>query len=198
MTVFRGRFVVGVRVRSSDAFMLVSFLLILVASSDVFAEPRRGNTDTPMGAALPDVPNLQLTLPSLAPKSPASQLRVLPVSSPTEASPSRWMDGYRAFALNLGEARYLTDIQLSFQFEGFAWRLGGFRIEAGAEISPVSQSICPVCKSGMWSSRLRLGYDLGTVGPVQSVTPSLELQRKDERIKRAGTGLVRFGVGGAF
>lgn len=162
-------------------------------------EPKSNSDSVPVG--LPPVPSLRLTLPTLVPPQPSSAAQsLLPLILPHEAAVGFLTRGHRTLPIALLGPRYVLDSELALRIEGFSWTWRNWRLHSGAELAPSSGSDCgPECRIGTWSSRVQLGYDLGTIGPVRNATPFLEVRRKDANpSKRLGTGVVRFGLDGAF
>jgi hypothetical protein len=187
-------------------------LTVVLGSTRASAEPTSAPTDrtdsdsggdveSVRALSLPHVPTLRLSLPSSPWLTPTA---TPPLALGAEAeAPSllrAFTSGYwRAPLLSLAPG-YLPDSELSWQVDTFSWRSGNLHFETGVELAPAGWVNCPPeCHGGMWSSRFRLGYDLGAVGPVQQVTPFFELQREDTNpVRRGGAGLARFGMRGAF
>jgi hypothetical protein len=197
-----GIFTRGDYARRGSPLGLAAVLTLMLASEVAAAEPESGSDSVlPASFELPPVPSLRLTLPNLMVSSSSSVDQSLFTPTPMQESTALFsMSDYRTMSINAVGSRYLRDSELALRIEGFSWSWGNWRFDSGAEMAPAREGDCVAeCRIGGWSSRVRLGYDLGTIGPIRNATPFLEVQRKDAKPgKRAGTGLLRFGMDGAF
>ena len=155
---------------------------------------------------LPELPRLELTLPTLTLTTSPQPRWLLDDASrevPSEHS-SLWSmltSRYWQRSAPL-PAGYLPDAELTWRFDALSWRSDHLVLDVGADFAPTDPANCPPdCKTDRWSSRLRFGYDLGTVGVIQHVSPFFELQRRDGALgprSNVGDLRMRVGMGGKF